>query len=93
VTTRDEAGTVAGPRARSAGLLISVYVDADGGAPWHARLYAFDDAATTVRVEKVSDAADLTAAVMHWLDQVIGHSASSQTAEEVTEEGKSPPQD
>jgi hypothetical protein len=93
VTAWRKASIVAGPRARSAGLLISVYVDADGGAPWHARLCAFDDDAANVRVERVSDPADLTAAVMRWLDQVIGHSASGQAAGEVTEEGGSPPQD
>jgi hypothetical protein len=94
VTRRDEAGIVVEPRARSAGLLISVYVDAEGGAPWHARLCAFDDTdAASVRVERVSDSAGLTAAVLRWLDQVTGHSAPSQAAAEVTEEGKSSPQD
>jgi hypothetical protein len=59
--------------AHSAALLISVYVDAEGGAPWYAQLRAFDDpAALEFLTEHVSDEAQLILAVRHWLETVLG---------------------
>lgn len=64
---------MASSRAHSAALLISVYVDADGGAPWYAQLRAFDDpAAAGIRMERVSDKAALILAIKSWLDDVLG---------------------
>ena len=60
------------PRARSAALLISVYVDDSAGAPWYAQLRAFEDAAAAgVLTEQVSGHDDLVAAVTRWLDAVL----------------------
>jgi hypothetical protein len=54
----------------SAGLLISVYVDADDGARWHARPTAFDDAAMAgLRSGLVSEPEQLLEAVRRWLDR------------------------
>jgi hypothetical protein len=63
---------MASPRARSAALLISVYVDAEGGAPWYAMLRAFDDPASPEsQAERASDKAQLILAVQRWLDTVL----------------------
>lgn len=60
------------PRARSAALLISVYMDAEGGAPWYAKLQAFDDPASPeLLVERVSDQAELILAVQRWLSTAL----------------------
>lgn len=60
------------PRARSAALLISVYMDAEGGAPWYAKLQAFDDPALPeLLVERVSDQAELILAVQRWLSTIL----------------------
>ena len=57
---------------RSAGLLISVYVDEDGGAPWYARVQSFDDpAAPDFLVERIADKAQLVLAVRRWLQSVL----------------------
>jgi hypothetical protein len=61
------------PRAHSAALLISVYVDAEGGAPWYAQLRAFaDPTAPEFITERVSDKARLVLAVRRWLEAVLG---------------------
>ncbi len=66
---------MAPPRARSAALLISVYVDARGGAPWYARLRAFaDPAAPGLLTERVSNEDQLLLAVKRWLRAVTGES-------------------
>lgn len=60
------------PHSRSAALLISVYVDAEGGAPWYARLRAFDDPSTPqFFTERVSDKAQLILAIQRWLEKVL----------------------
>lgn len=54
-------------------MLISIYIDQDGGAPWHAQLRAFDDAvAAEVLTERVSEPEQLVAAVRRWLEAVLG---------------------
>lgn len=64
-------------RTRSAALLISIYVDADGGAPWYAQLRAFqplafdDPAEAEVGAERVSEEGELVAAIRRWLNSVI----------------------
>jgi hypothetical protein len=63
---------MASQQSRSAALLISVYVDADGGAPWYVRLQAFDDpAAADFLVERIADKAQLLLAVRRWLESVL----------------------
>jgi hypothetical protein len=59
--------------ARSAGLLISVYVDTSDGAPWYARLRAFDDATEEEPStdELMSDPDQLLLAVRRWLEAVL----------------------
>jgi hypothetical protein len=60
---------------RSAALLISIFVDADGGAPWYAQLSAFaDPAAGELHTRQVSDPDELALAVRRWLDTVLGAS-------------------
>jgi hypothetical protein len=60
------------PHARSAALLISVYVDAEGGAPWYAKLQAFDDPASPdFLCERVSDKTELLLAVQRWLNTIL----------------------
>ena len=59
-------------RARSAALLISVYIDAEGGAAWYAQLRGFSDPAERELItERVSGKAELLLAVRHWLDAVV----------------------
>jgi hypothetical protein len=59
-------------RARSATLLISVYVDTEGGAPWYAQLRAFaDPAAPEFLTERMSDPAHVILAVRRWLEAVL----------------------
>ena len=54
-------------------MLISVYIDPDGGAPWYAQLRAFDDAAAAeLMTEQVSEPEQLIAAVRRWLEAVLG---------------------
>jgi hypothetical protein len=73
VTTPQHTALMACPRARSAALLISVHVDARGGAPWYAQLRAFDDPESPeVLTERVSDEAELILAVRRWLGTVLG---------------------
>jgi len=53
-------------------MLISVYIDPDGGAPWYAQLRAFDDATTPESMtERVSEPEQLIAAVRRWLEAVL----------------------
>jgi hypothetical protein len=53
-------------------MLISVYVDPDGGASWYAQLRAFDDAvAAGFLTERVSEPEQLVAAVRRWLEAVL----------------------
>jgi len=60
-------------RVRSAALLISIFVDADGGAPWYAQLTTFaDPAAGELQTRQVSDPDELALAVRRWLDTVLG---------------------
>jgi hypothetical protein len=60
------------PRTRSAALLVSVYIDAEGGAPWYAQLRAFDDPSTPeFLTERVSDKAELINAIGRWLDTIV----------------------
>jgi hypothetical protein len=64
---------MASQRARSAALLISVYVDTEGGAPWYAQLRAFTDpAAPQFLSERISDQANVILAVRRWLEAVLG---------------------
>jgi hypothetical protein len=65
---------MASPRARSAALLISVYVDAKDGAPWYAQLRAFDDPAADLLTERVSGEDQLITAVRRWLAAVLDES-------------------
>jgi hypothetical protein len=66
---------MASPRARSAALLISVYVDVQGGAPWYAQLRAFDDpAAADLLTERVSSEDQLILAVQRWLKAALEES-------------------
>jgi hypothetical protein len=59
-------------RTRSAALLISLYIDADGGAAWFAELRGFSDpAARELLSERVSGKAELLLAVNRWLDMVV----------------------
>jgi hypothetical protein len=59
-------------RARSAALLISVYIDAEGGAAWYAQLRGFSDpAARELITERVSGKVELLLAVRRWLDAVV----------------------
>ncbi len=60
------------PRPRSAALLVSVYIDAEGGAPWYAQLRAFEDpAAPESQTVRVSDKAELILAIRRWLDKIL----------------------
>lgn len=75
VTTGADTVLMPAPRARSAALLISVYVDDSAGAPWYAQLRAFEDAAVSgIRTEQVSGHDELVAAVTCWLDAVLNGS-------------------
>lgn len=63
---------MASQRARSAALLISVYIDADGGAAWHAQLRGFSDPAVPeLLIKRVSDKTELLLAVQRWFDTVV----------------------
>jgi hypothetical protein len=63
---------MASQQARSAALLISVYIDAEGGAAWYAQLRGFRDSAAPEQVtERVSDKTELLLAVQRWLDTVV----------------------
>ena len=63
------------PTPRSAALLISVYIDVEGGAPWYALLRAFaDPTASKFRVERISDSDALVLAVRDWLEAVLASS-------------------
>jgi hypothetical protein len=63
------------PGARSAALLISVYIDAEGGAPWYAQLRAFaDPTAPHFLTERTSDMDELLLAIRHWLEKVLAGS-------------------
>jgi hypothetical protein len=63
---------MASQRTRSAALLISVYIDADGGAAWYAQLHGFSDpAARELISERASGKAELLLAVRRWLDAVV----------------------
>lgn len=65
---------MASPRARSAALLISVYVDVRDGAPWYARLRAFDHPAADLLTERASGEDQLILAVQRWLTAVLDES-------------------
>jgi len=72
MTTAADNWPMAPSPGRSAALLISVYVDVHGGAPWYARLQGFDDpGAPELRSERVSDKAQLCRAVGRWLEGVL----------------------
>jgi hypothetical protein len=63
---------MASARSRSAALLISVYVDAAGGASWHAQLRSFSDPASgEIQVERASDKDQVVCAVRRWLEAVL----------------------
>lgn len=63
------------PGARSAALLISVYIDDEGGAPWYAQLRAFSDPkAPEFRTERTSDMDELIMAIRRWLETVLAGS-------------------
>ncbi len=60
------------PGSRSAALLISVYIDAEGGAPWYARLRAFaDPTAPHSLTQRTSDMDELILAVRHWMETIL----------------------
>lgn len=70
--SRSTLALMASKRTRSAALLISLYIDADGGAAWFAQLRGFSDpAAREVFTERVSSKAELLLAVSRWLDMII----------------------
>jgi hypothetical protein len=63
------------PGARSAALLISVYIDAEGGAPWYAQLRAFDDPSVpNFLTERTSDMDELILVIRRWLETVLAGS-------------------
>jgi hypothetical protein len=52
--------------------LISVYIDAEGGAPWYAQLRAFaDPSAPNFLTERTSDMDELMLAIRHWLETIL----------------------
>lgn len=60
------------PGARSAALLISVYIDTEGGAPWYAQLKAFADPKDPdFLMQRTSDMDQLLVAVRDWLETII----------------------
>jgi hypothetical protein len=68
------------PDARSAALLISVYIDTEGGAPWYAQLRAFTDpTAPHFRTQRTSDMDQLLLTVREWLETIIAGGDSPLT--------------
>jgi hypothetical protein len=72
VTNPPDTETMASSRATSAALLISVYVDAERGGDWFARLQGFDDPLTPqLRSERVATEEEVLLAVRTWLKEVL----------------------
>jgi hypothetical protein len=66
---------MASSRPRSAALLISVYLDAECGAAWFARLEGFDDPLSPeLHTELATDKEELLSDVRRWLDDVLRNS-------------------
>jgi len=56
---------------RSAALLISVYMDTEGGAHWYARLRSFDDPAAGAHAVRIATEEELIQAVREWLAGLV----------------------